>query len=81
MNVTEIWVSLVPFGCWPVERRFSQIGKDPDVRLEKVFVIGKTMPVEIAKSQDKVTVPYNKQHKYFFLSKYLISIILTMFIE
>lgn len=41
------------------------IGKDPDVRLEKLFVIGETMPIEVAKSRSKA-VPYDFQHHYFF---------------
>ena len=48
---------------------FIQIGKDPDVRVEKLFVLGEVIPVETAKTQVKVTVPYNAQHMYFFLSK------------
>lgn len=46
-----------------------QIGKDPDVRVDSLFVLGEVMPVETAKTQLKVTVPYNSQHKYFFLSE------------
>lgn len=40
--------------------------KDPDVRVEKLFVVGEVMPVEIAKKQKK-SMPYNHQHKYWFL--------------
>ena len=42
--------------------------KDPDVRLEALFVVGKTMPVEVAKKK-KESMPYNWQSFYFFLSK------------
>ncbi|KAL8603582.1 hypothetical protein ACOMHN_022534 [Nucella lapillus] len=40
--------------------------KDPDVRVEKLFVIGKQMPVMIAQSQ-KSSMPYNWQHHYWFV--------------
>ncbi|XP_064598122.1 acyl-CoA 6-desaturase-like [Liolophura sinensis] len=40
--------------------------KDPDVRIDKLFVVGDVMPVEKAKEK-KQTMPYNLQHKYFFL--------------
>ncbi|XP_067929680.1 acyl-CoA 6-desaturase-like [Watersipora subatra] len=43
------------------------IGKDPDVRVEALFVVGNVMPVETAKSQEKVTMPYNWQHRYFLI--------------
>lgn len=42
------------------------ISKDPDVRLEAVFVLGKTMPKKIAKEK-KSSMPYNWQHRYFFI--------------
>ncbi|XP_025080864.1 fatty acid desaturase 2-like isoform X1 [Pomacea canaliculata] len=42
------------------------IDKDPDVRVEALFVIGKQMPVKIAKSKKK-SMPYNWQHHYFFI--------------
>jgi fatty acid desaturase 2 (delta-6 desaturase) len=42
------------------------IDQDPDVRLEKVFVIGENMPKIVAK-QKKKTMPYNWQQYYFFL--------------
>ncbi|KAH8851942.1 Acyl-CoA 6-desaturase [Schistosoma japonicum] len=47
------------------------IDKDPDVRLEPVFVIGDNMPRRAASSDSKWTwhFPYEHQHKYFFLSK------------
>lgn len=38
--------------------------KDPDVRLEKVFVLGDVMPKRMAKKKN--TMPYNLQHQYFF---------------
>ncbi|KAK3082930.1 hypothetical protein FSP39_009282 [Pinctada imbricata] len=41
--------------------------KDPDVRVEKLFVVGEKMPVEMAKN--KSSMPYNWQHRYFFVSK------------
>ncbi|XP_033127953.1 acyl-CoA (8-3)-desaturase-like [Anneissia japonica] len=40
------------------------IDKDPDVRLEALFVVGEKMPVAVAKS-GKSSMPYNHQHKYF----------------
>nr|WAY16337.1 front-end fatty acid desaturase group A [Spirobranchus lamarcki] len=40
------------------------IGKDPDVRLESLFVLGDTMAKNVAKEETKM--PYNHQHKYFF---------------
>ncbi|XP_072033826.1 acyl-CoA (8-3)-desaturase-like [Amphiura filiformis] len=40
------------------------INKDPDVRLELLFVVGKKMPKTIAES-GKSTMPYNWQDKYF----------------
>lgn len=39
--------------------------KDPDVRLEAVFVLGETMPKRVAKER-KTSPPYNWQHRYFF---------------
>lgn len=41
-----------------------QIGKDPDVRQEALFVLGETMPLQVAKS-GKSVMPYNHQAKYF----------------
>lgn len=41
------------------------IDKDPDVKFDKLFVVGDTMPVEVAKARKK-SVPFNLQHKYFF---------------
>lgn len=42
--------------------------KDPDVRLEALFVVGDTMPVEVAKKKKKEdSMPYNWQNYYFFL--------------
>ncbi|GFO18483.1 fatty acid desaturase 2-like [Plakobranchus ocellatus] len=40
--------------------------KDPDVRLEALFVVGEHMPVKIAKEKKK-SMPYNWQNYYFFL--------------
>jgi fatty acid desaturase len=40
--------------------------KDPDVRLEALFVVGESMPVEVAKNNKK-SMPYNWQNYYFFL--------------
>lgn len=41
------------------------IDKDPDVRIDKLFVVGSVMPVEVAKTRKK-SMPFNHQHKYFF---------------
>ncbi|CAC5410891.1 unnamed protein product [Mytilus coruscus] len=43
---------------------FLKLDKDPDVRVEQLFVVGEVMPVEVAKSGKK-SFPYNQQHKYF----------------
>ncbi|XP_005090573.1 acyl-CoA (8-3)-desaturase isoform X1 [Aplysia californica] len=40
--------------------------KDPDVRLDALFVVGEHMPVEVAKNRKK-SMPYNWQNYYFFL--------------
>nr|KAG5714734.1 hypothetical protein BaRGS_000222 [Batillaria attramentaria] len=40
--------------------------KDPDMRVEALFVVGDTMPVKVAKSWKK-SMPYNWQHHYFFV--------------
>ncbi|XP_055869418.1 acyl-CoA 6-desaturase-like isoform X2 [Biomphalaria glabrata] len=40
--------------------------KDPDVRVEALFVVGDKMPVQIAKKYKK-SMPYNWQNYYFFL--------------
>ncbi|BFZ15351.1 hypothetical protein BsWGS_18390 [Bradybaena similaris] len=40
--------------------------KDPDVRIEALFVVGDNMPVQIAQ-QKKSSMPYNWQNYYFFL--------------
>uniref|UniRef100_A0A0B7AC53 Cytochrome b5 heme-binding domain-containing protein n=1 Tax=Arion vulgaris TaxID=1028688 RepID=A0A0B7AC53_9EUPU len=40
--------------------------KDPDVRIERLFVVGEHMPVQIAKEW-KTSMPYNWQNYYFFL--------------
>ncbi|CAH1788188.1 unnamed protein product [Owenia fusiformis] len=39
--------------------------KDPDVRLDQLFVVGQTMPIKVAKKGDS-KMPYNLQHNYFF---------------
>ncbi|XP_053386747.1 acyl-CoA 6-desaturase-like [Mercenaria mercenaria] len=41
------------------------IDKDPDVRMDRLFVVGDVMPVEVAKSRKK-SMPFNWQHRYFF---------------
>lgn len=41
------------------------LNKDPDVRVEKVFVLGEEMPKRVAK-ENKSWMPYNWQHTYFF---------------
>jgi len=41
------------------------IGKDPDVRLDALFVVGEEMPVNVAKTRKK-SMPFNLQHRYFF---------------
>lgn len=41
------------------------INKDPDVRLDQLFVVGDVMPVQVAKERKK-SMPFNLQHKYFF---------------
>ena len=43
------------------------LDKDPDVRLDKLFVVGEVMPVEVAKSRKHLSVPFQHQHKYFFI--------------
>ncbi|KAM5138834.1 fatty acid desaturase 2-like isoform 2-T2 [Mantella aurantiaca] len=40
--------------------------KDPDVNMVHIFVLGDTQPVEYGKKKLKY-LPYNHQHKYFFL--------------
>ncbi|KAI8514315.1 fatty acid desaturase [Branchiostoma belcheri] len=44
------------------------IHKDPDIRVEAVFVVGDVMPVQVAK-KNKNGPPYNLQHLYY-MSKY-----------
>jgi len=41
------------------------IDKDPDVRLDALFVLGDEIPKRVAKDQKK-SLPYNWQHQYFF---------------
>ncbi|VDQ05282.1 unnamed protein product [Trichobilharzia regenti] len=45
------------------------IDKDPDTRLEPVFVVGENLPRRAASSESKWSwhLPYEYQHKYFFL--------------
>jgi fatty acid desaturase len=43
----------------------NMLHKDPDVRLDAVFVLGEEMPKRVAKK--KKTMPYNWQHRYFFI--------------
>ncbi len=48
------------------------MGKDPDVRLDEVMVVGETMSKRKAMTQKKSIIfnlPYNLQDKYFFFSK------------
>ncbi|XP_021370917.1 fatty acid desaturase 2-like [Mizuhopecten yessoensis] len=42
------------------------IDKDPDVAMDKLFVVGEVMPVQVAKTRSK-SMPFNLQHKYFFI--------------
>lgn len=39
--------------------------KDPDVRLDALFVLGETMPKR--KAEKKTRIPFNWQHRYFFV--------------
>ncbi|XP_076452985.1 acyl-CoA 6-desaturase-like [Babylonia areolata] len=39
--------------------------KDPDIRVESLFVVGKEMPVKVAQSK-KNSMPYNWQQHYWF---------------
>ncbi|XP_038071960.1 acyl-CoA 6-desaturase-like isoform X2 [Patiria miniata] len=44
--------------------------KDPDVRLEALFVVGENMPKKMAEknaAKGKSSMPYNYQHRYFFI--------------
>lgn len=41
------------------------MGKDPDVRLQPLFVVGETMPLEVAKEKKSI-FSYNLQQHYFF---------------
>jgi fatty acid desaturase len=46
------------------------MSKDPDVRLEALFVVGENMPKKVAEKnavKGKASMPYNHQHKYFFI--------------
>ncbi|CAH8485118.1 unnamed protein product [Heterobilharzia americana] len=45
------------------------IDKDPDTRLEPVFVVGENLPIRAASSESSWSwhLPYEHQHKYFFL--------------
>lgn len=42
------------------------LDKDPDVRLEKIFVLGDQMAKTVAQSKKGGSMPYNWQHRYFF---------------
>ncbi|CAD5124890.1 DgyrCDS13142 [Dimorphilus gyrociliatus] len=42
------------------------VKKDPDIRLDMFFVLGKVIPIEWAKKK-KGFMPYQHQHKYFYL--------------
>ncbi|XP_078694413.1 acyl-CoA Delta-4 desaturase-like [Branchiostoma floridae x Branchiostoma belcheri] len=42
------------------------IHKDPDIRVEAVFVVGDVMPVQVAK-KNKNGPPYNLQHLYYMI--------------
>lgn len=42
------------------------IDKDPDVRLDALFVVGEEIPKKVAKERKK-SMPFNWQHKYFFV--------------
>ncbi|XP_064598225.1 acyl-CoA 6-desaturase-like [Liolophura sinensis] len=42
------------------------IRKDPDIRMEMLFLLGKQQPVEFGKKK-KGFMPYNYQHNYFYL--------------
>ncbi|XP_050388594.1 acyl-CoA 6-desaturase [Patella vulgata] len=41
------------------------IRKDPDIRLDYLFMVGKTLPIEWGKKK-KGFMPYNKQQTYFY---------------
>nr|WAY16334.1 front-end fatty acid desaturase group A [Platynereis dumerilii] len=43
------------------------MNKDPDVRLDAVFVVGKEMPKVVAQQKNSF-MPYNHQHKYFMFT-------------
>ncbi|MEE6528177.1 hypothetical protein FKM82_030187 [Ascaphus truei] len=44
--------------------------KDPDINMHPIFfALGKTLSVELGIKKKKY-MPYNHQHKYFFLSEY-----------
>ncbi|KAA3681181.1 acyl-CoA 6-desaturase (Delta-6 desaturase), partial [Paragonimus westermani] len=47
----------------------TKIDKDPDVRLEPVFVVGETLPVRAASKESRWSrhLPYEYQDKYFYL--------------
>ncbi|XP_078472013.1 acyl-CoA 6-desaturase-like isoform X2 [Lampetra fluviatilis] len=59
-------------GSWWNHRHFQHhakpnvFRKDPDVNMLHVFVLGRTQPVEYGVKKMKI-LPYNQQHKYFFL--------------
>ena len=43
--------------------------KDPDVRVEAIFVVGQQMADKVAKNK-KNSMPYNWQQHYWFASMY-----------
>ncbi|RUS91183.1 hypothetical protein EGW08_001096 [Elysia chlorotica] len=44
----------------------NRVKKDPDIELARLFLIGDNLPLEFGKRK-KGTMPYQHQHKYFFL--------------
>ncbi|NXN80434.1 FADS2 desaturase, partial [Bombycilla garrulus] len=50
--------------------------KDPDVNMLHIFVLGDTQPVEYGKKKLKY-LPYNHQHKYFFLTRSLLPFLIS----
>ena len=49
----------------------SKIGKDPDVRIDPIFVLGEVQPIKTAeknaKNKKSLIFPYEYQDKYFFI--------------
>ncbi|KAF6775993.1 hypothetical protein AHF37_04506 [Paragonimus kellicotti] len=73
-SILSDWFELNSTGCsiFPDHFPIKKIDKDPDVRLEPVFVVGETLPVRAASKESKWSrhMPYEYQDKYFYLSKY-----------